>query len=87
MMLGRNVLYPKPLTLRQSRRIAISWITIQASKKKGVPIPRGTTLGSRIGNEIVALIEGTSSLLQKRENLHKQAVQNRSNIVMYDRRR
>ncbi len=76
---GKNVLYPKPLTQKQSRRLAISWIADQASKKKN------GNFGERIGSELAAILLDTSSLLQKRELMHKQAVANRSNLILTDR--
>ncbi|KAJ3301860.1 hypothetical protein HDV03_000269 [Kappamyces sp. JEL0829] len=79
---GRNVLYPKPLTQRQSRRIAIDWVADAASKKKS-----RQRFGERIGTELVGVLQDNSALLQKREMVHKQAVANRSNLILSDRKK
>ncbi|KAJ3319200.1 hypothetical protein HDV06_006640 [Boothiomyces sp. JEL0866] len=78
---ARNVLLPKPLTPRQRKRIGIQWISDQASSRKG-----NSDFGTRIGQEIIAIINNESQLLAKKENVHKQAVANRSNLVLQDRR-
>lgn len=78
---GKNQLIPRPLTSRQSRRIGISWLSEQASKKKG-----DLSFGKRIGMEMILVLKGKSLLFQKKENVHKQALANRSNLVLVDRK-
>ncbi|KAJ3184119.1 hypothetical protein HDU85_001970 [Gaertneriomyces sp. JEL0708] len=77
---GKGVSTPTPLLPRQRRRLGILWIVDAASSKRG-------DFGERIGREILAVMDGTSSALQKRMNLHKQALSNRSNVIMRDRKR
>jgi small subunit ribosomal protein S7 len=81
-MNGKNQLFPKPLSQRQSRRIGIDWIAIEATKRKG-----DYGFGERIGVEMLKIMDGTSTLFAKRENVHKQALANRSNLVLVDRKR
>jgi small subunit ribosomal protein S7 len=73
-------------------------VKVKTSRKgrKNVPIPIPLTLkqSRRIGIKWIiegnmdfkSIIAGTSNLLMKRENMHKQALQNRSNLVLFDRR-
>ena len=63
--------------------MAMVWITEQVGKKSSSKY----SLGERIGYELVAILKGTSSLLPKREAVHKQAIANRSNILMFDMKR
>lgn len=77
----RNVPYPEPLNQRQSRRIAIDWISTQTKKTKR------PGLGIRIGNELLAVLDDTTTLMAKRESMHKQAVSNRSNVIVGDRKK
>ena len=76
----RNLLTPTPLTEKQSNRIAIKWIQQEASKSK-VGFQQG------LEKELQKIIEGNSVVLNKREQMHKQALQNRSNLVLMDRKR
>ncbi|TPX63658.1 hypothetical protein SpCBS45565_g06447 [Spizellomyces sp. 'palustris'] len=78
---AKNVLTPTPLNERQRTRFGILWIVEAASGKKS----RGT-FGERIGKELLAIMNDESDALQKRMNVHKQALANRSNVVMADRR-
>eukprot|EP00842_Homolaphlyctis_polyrhiza_P005952 jgi/Hompol1/6358/HPOL_002108-RA len=79
---GRNVPTPRPLTARARARTAILWIRDAAIASKF----RGVSAGTRLGNELIAVVEGRSSALLKREQVHKVALANRSNVVMSDRR-
>ncbi|KAI8824812.1 uncharacterized protein EV422DRAFT_516268 [Fimicolochytrium jonesii] len=72
---------PTPLAERQRRRFGILWIVDAASGGKST-----MGLGEKIGKEVLAVVEGTSSALQKRMNIHKQALMNRSNVLMVDRK-
>ncbi|KAI9098817.1 ribosomal protein S7 domain-containing protein [Phlyctochytrium arcticum] len=78
---GKNVPTPKPLNDRQRIRQGILWI-IQAASGKNA---RGA-FGERIGKEMIAVMNDESEALNRRENTHKQALANRSNVVMFDRK-
>jgi len=70
---SKNVPSPRPLTERQRVQLAWKWIE-KASKTR--PERRAT---ERIAKELVSVVRGESKALEKKEELHKQAVVNRAN--------
>ncbi|CAO3597509.1 unnamed protein product [Absidia cylindrospora] len=64
---------PTALRERQRRRRAITWIIHAASKRNE------KTFEERFAGEIYDVTQGTSSVLQKKLQLHKQALANRAN--------
>ncbi|CDH54357.1 30s ribosomal protein s7p s5e [Lichtheimia corymbifera JMRC:FSU:9682] len=64
---------PTPLRLRQRRRRAIVWMLDSASKRSE------KTFEQRFASEVFDVIEGTSPTLQKKAQVHKQALANRAN--------
>jgi small subunit ribosomal protein S7 len=70
---GKNVSVPMALGAHQSRRKAIVSI-IEASKKRS-----DKKLSVRLAKEIIAVLEGSSSTLARKEELHRLAMVNRSN--------
>lgn len=70
---------PVPLGLRQRRRQAFVWILDAASKRRSPGSGRGT-LAHRIAEEIVAVVEGRSSIWEKRTGVHRLATTARSNL-------
>ncbi|KAI8897847.1 ribosomal protein S7 domain-containing protein [Globomyces pollinis-pini] len=80
---SKSILTPTPLNERERRRIAIKWIIEAADKKKKVS---NLPFGERIGKEMLAILNDDSALLAKRESVHKQAVQERSSLIMFDRK-
>lgn len=76
---GQALALPMPLGLRQRRRIALKWILDSASKKKD----RGsgkTGFAQRVAEEVIAVIEGRSSVWERRNMVHKQGVAARANM-------
>jgi small subunit ribosomal protein S7 len=76
---------PVPLGLRQRRRIAVEWILAAATKRKN----RGSGKGGfalRLAEEIIAVVEGKSSVWEKRSMIHKQGVAARANLKLGIRR-
>lgn len=71
---GKSVALPLALNERQSRRRGIVAI-MEASKKRGE-----RELSTRLAKEVCAVLEGNSSVLAKKEELHKFATVNRSNL-------
>ncbi|KAJ3328295.1 hypothetical protein HDU93_001535 [Gonapodya sp. JEL0774] len=69
---------PWPLHERARRRTAILWIKEAADRKKG-------GFPARFANEVVAVIGGTSSALEKKANVHRAALQARSNVILKPR--
>ena len=94
---AKVVMKPKPLTDRQRFRTAILWIrdaalsgktsTAALGRGRESPLGRLSAAGLRIGREIMAVANGTSSVLQKKLSIHKLVLANRSNIVMTDRKK
>ncbi|KAI8919035.1 ribosomal protein S7 domain-containing protein [Powellomyces hirtus] len=78
---AKGIQTPTPLNERQRRRFGILWIVEAASGSK-----QGTSFGQRIGMEVLAILEDKSAALLKRTNIHKQALSNRSNILMVERK-
>ncbi|KAI7903260.1 30S ribosomal protein S7p/S5e [Cokeromyces recurvatus] len=71
---GSKVVYvPTPLRDRQRRRRAIVWM-LEAAKKRGEK-----TFAERFAAEVYDVSQGTSTVLQKKLQLHKQALANRAN--------
>lgn len=70
---------PYPMAVRQRRRVAMNWIIDSASKKRS-KIPHRGSFAVRIADELIAIVEGRSSLWDRRVMVHKQGVLGRSNI-------
>lgn len=71
---------PVPLSLRQRRRTAIMWVLDSALKKKS----RGsgpTMFAQRFADEIISVVEGKSSVWDKRAMVHKSATSARVNLT------
>ncbi|KAI9491314.1 ribosomal protein S7 domain-containing protein [Zychaea mexicana] len=64
---------PTPLRLRQRRRRAIVWMLESAKKRPEA------TFEQRFAAEVFDVIQGTSPALQKKAQIHKQALANRAN--------
>jgi small subunit ribosomal protein S7 len=71
---------PIPLTIRQRQRVGIEWIVNEAKKQKKHPF------GVRIGIELISILNDTSTLIQKKIQVHKHALSNRSNLILTDRK-
>jgi small subunit ribosomal protein S7 len=70
---------PVPLGLRQRRRTAVQWILTAATKRKN----RGSGKGGfaqRVAEEMVAVVEGKSSVWERRNAIHKLGVAARANL-------
>lgn len=72
---GKVVVKPVALNERQRTKKAIDWI-IEASKSRV-----GYTRGERVARECIRIIQGTSSVLEKKEGEHKLAMVNRWVVV------
>lgn len=76
---GHSLEVPLPLAVRQRRRIAFQWILDAVNKKQGKGSGR-TMFPNRVGEEIVAVVEGRSGVWDKRQLLHKQGTAARANL-------
>lgn len=76
---------PVPLSQRQRRRTAIQWILGAASKRRNLGSGKNS-LGQRVAQEMISVIEGKSAIWDRRNAVHKLGVAARSNIVLPRRR-
>ena len=76
---------PVPLSQRQRRRTAIQWILGAASKRRNTGSGKNS-LGQRVAQEMISVIEGKSGVWDRRNAVHKLGVAARSNIVLPRRR-
>lgn len=72
---------PVPLGQRQRRRVAIQWIMAAASKRRNSGSGKGS-LAQRIASELIAVVQGTSGIWERRNAIHKLGVAARANIVL-----
>ncbi|KAH9053588.1 ribosomal protein S7 domain-containing protein [Lactarius vividus] len=70
---GKIVSRPIALSEKQRTRYAVKWI-LKASENRP-----GQTLEERLAKEIVAILQGTSSVLAEKERVHTFAMVNRGN--------
>ncbi|KAK3402199.1 ribosomal protein S7 domain-containing protein [Sordaria brevicollis] len=76
---GRSLEVPKPIPARQRRSTAFKWILDVVNKKPSKGSGR-TMFAHRVAEEIVAVVEGRSSVWDKRLLVHKQGTANRANL-------
>ena len=76
---GQSLPLPEPLALKQRRRAAVMWILDAASKKKF----RGSGKGGfaqKVAEELIGVVEGRSSVWEKRGAVHKLGINARMNL-------
>ncbi|KAG5921751.1 hypothetical protein E4U61_006278 [Claviceps capensis] len=76
---GRALELPSPLNVRQRRRLAIQWILDVVDKKPSKGSGK-KQFPHRIADEIIAVVEGRSTVWEKRRQVHKVATAARANI-------
>ena len=69
---------PVPLGQRQRRRTAVEWILTSASRKKST---KGS-FAQKVAEELVGVVEGRSTVWERRNAIHKQGVAARANLVL-----
>ncbi|KAF9203102.1 hypothetical protein BGZ49_006776 [Haplosporangium sp. Z 27] len=75
---GSKVLQvPSPMTERQRRRKAIVWILEASDKRKGEKLFK-----DRLASEFLAVVNGNSGALSKKNQQHKMALANRANASL-----
>ncbi|KAL2266076.1 hypothetical protein VTJ83DRAFT_5428 [Remersonia thermophila] len=77
---GKSLEVPIPLRARQRRRIAFNWILDVVERKKSRGSGR-TQFAHRVAEEIVAVVEGRSSVWDRRLEQHKRGTANRANLL------
>ncbi|KAF8974762.1 ribosomal protein S7 domain-containing protein [Flammula alnicola] len=70
---GKATLVPMALSERQRTHLGILWIR-EAAEKKSSP---GKKLEERLAREMIAVLKGTSSALENKDKMHKEAMVNR----------
>ncbi|GAO14697.1 hypothetical protein UVI_02028880 [Ustilaginoidea virens] len=76
---GRALELPVPLALRQRRRMAIKWILDVVEKKPSKGSGK-KQFPHRIAEEIIGVVEGRSSVWEKRKQMHKLGTAARANV-------
>lgn len=69
---------PLPLTEKQKRRRAIKWIVEESKKRKGYKFP------DQLGMEFISILNDTSKVIKKKQQLHLEGLNNQSNILLKD---
>lgn len=82
---GKKLDVPAPLALRQRRRTAFQWVLDVVEKKKSKGSGR-TMFAHRVAEEIVAIMEGRSSVWEKRNLVHRQGTSARANLATVAKR-
>lgn len=76
---GKALEVPVPINRRTRRRMAWMWLMDAVSKKPSMGSGK-KQLAHRIGEEIVAIVEGRSSVWSRRDQLHKLGTSVRANV-------
>ena len=76
---GNSLDIPEPIDARARRRMAIMWILDVVNKKRSTGSGR-KQFAARFGAEIVAVIEGRSSVWDRRQLVHKMGTAARANL-------
>ncbi|CED82151.1 Ribosomal protein S7 [Phaffia rhodozyma] len=71
---AKIMIVPVPMTERQRTRWGIKWILAAADKRSAIDFDK------RVAMELLAVLDGTSSVLKQVDERHKVAMMNRSNL-------
>jgi len=77
---GHALEVPEPMAIRQRRRQALLWILDIVNKKRSVGSGK-KQFAARFGSEIVAVVEGRSSVWDRRNIVHKLGTSARANLA------
>ena len=77
---GRSLLIPMPIHRRRRRRTAIHWVLEATNKRPEMGVGHVPGFARRLADEIVAIVEGKSSVWEKRNMVHRMSVQMRINV-------
>ncbi|KAI9297970.1 ribosomal protein S7, partial [Neoconidiobolus thromboides FSU 785] len=72
---SKTVQVPRAISQRKRNRIGINWILTAAMKRKN------RSASEKFANELIAIMNGESSVLAKKLELHKLILANRSNAI------
>jgi small subunit ribosomal protein S7 len=76
---GSKLEVPVPLELRQRRRQAFKWILDAVDKKPSMGSGK-KQYAHRLASEIIAIVEGSSKVWERRQQVHNLATSSRANI-------
>lgn len=74
---AKNIPVPKALDARQRSRQGIQWILKAAERGRAGGQPRN----GRLAREFMSVLEGTSTALQRKDEVHRLATVNRSVLL------
>ena len=77
---------PVPLGLRQRRRIAMKWVLDAVSKRRSKGSGR-SMFANKVADELISIVEGKSSVWERRNGVHRLGVNARANLGFGTRRR
>ncbi|KAL9129834.1 MAG: hypothetical protein Q9217_001832 [Psora testacea] len=77
---------PVPLGLRQRRRIAVKWILDAVSKRRSKGSGR-SMFPNKVADELISIVEGKSSVWERRGGVHRLGVNARANLSYSNARR
>jgi small subunit ribosomal protein S7 len=78
---GTALEIPMPLPVRNRRRLAFSWILEAVARKPS----RGSgkrQFAARLASEIISVVEGSSGVWDKRDQIHKTGMAARANLFL-----
>ncbi|KAI2469612.1 ribosomal protein S7 [Annulohypoxylon bovei var. microspora] len=76
---GHALEVPDPMAARTRRRVAVMWILDAVRKKRGAGSGRAQ-FATRFAQEVVAVVEGRSTVWAKRDQVHKLGTASRANL-------
>ncbi|KAI0104440.1 ribosomal protein S7 [Daldinia grandis] len=77
---GQSLDLPQPIAARARRRIAVMWILDAVRRKRSAGSGR-TQFASRFAQELIAVVEGRSTVWDKRNSVHKLGTVARANLT------
>ena len=77
---GKSIAVPSALGERQRIHRGVTWILEASDKRKNPNAGGSKKFGERVALEVEAIMNGTSEVLKRKEQLHTTATINRANI-------
>ncbi|KAF3054958.1 37S ribosomal protein S7, mitochondrial [Daldinia childiae] len=77
---GQSLDLPQPMAARARRRIAVMWILDAVRRKRSAASGRAQ-FATRFAQELVAVVEGKSTVWDKRNSIHKLGTAARANLT------
>ncbi|KAI1480905.1 ribosomal protein S7 [Daldinia eschscholtzii] len=77
---GRALELPQPMAARARRRIAVMWIMDAVRRKRSAGSGRAQ-FATKFAQELISVVEGKSTVWEKRNNVHKLGTAARANLT------